>query len=335
MYTGKQLNQGIKQVGFVLLLLALFFLIINELNYFFSSVLGAVTLYLLLRPWLRKLLAKGWSKTVATFFLLIITILFVFIVGGALLGTLFAKLSQFSPQMIVDNINSIHDAVLQRTGYNIFSKDIVDKAVQSISGLVPNVFSTTGSIITNSLMMIFILYFMLLESFRMEAEVEKMLPVSKENVSLLKTEVQNMVVSNAIGIPLIMIGQALVAALGYWIFGAGDPVIWGLLTGIFGLIPVVGTAGIWLPLAINLFIGGDVWSAIGLVLYGAIIISSVDNVIRIVFLKRYANVHPLVTIFGIILGMNLFGFWGIIFGPLMISGFMVLCKIYKSEFLGK
>jgi predicted PurR-regulated permease PerM len=296
-------------------------------------MLGAFTLYMLLRKPHRKLISKGWNKTLATSFLLAITILIVFVIGGAFLGTVYNKVKDFQPQIIHDNLANIHDVILDKTGYNVFSKDIADKALQTATKMLPNIFATTGSIVTNSLMMIFLLFFMLQESKTMESSIENNLPLSRGSISLLKQETQNMVVSNTIGIPIILIGQGLVAALGYWIFDAGDPFVWGVLTGIFGLIPIIGTAGIWLPIAINLIIDGNVLSGGLLIVYGALVISSVDNLIRIVFLKRYANVHPLITIFGIILGMNLFGFWGIIFGPLMISGLIVLFKIYKSEFL--
>jgi predicted PurR-regulated permease PerM len=124
-----------------------------------------------------------------------------------------------------------------------------------------------------------------------------------------------------------------VAALAYWFTGAGDPIVWGLLTGFFGLIPVIGTAGIWLPLAINLLIGDHVWQCVVLIIWGVCVVSTIDNVFRMVFLKKYANVHPLVALFGVILGVNLFGFWGIIFGPLVISGFLLLIKIFHKEFL--
>ncbi len=167
----------------------------------------------------------------------------------------------------------------------------------------------------------------------MEKGLEDHLPLSHDSISLLKHETQNMVVSNAIGIPIIMIGQGLIAALGYWALGIGNALVWGVLTGLCGLIPVVGTAIVWLPLAINSFVAGDVWTGVFLILHGSLIISSVDNVSRMFFMKKYADVHPLITIFGIILGMNLFGFWGIIFGPLVISVFLILLKIYRNEFL--
>jgi predicted PurR-regulated permease PerM len=105
-----------------------------------------------------------------------------------------------------------------------------------------------------------------------------------------------------------------------------------MMTGFFGLLPVVGTAGIWVPLSIELLVGGHIWQGIVLAIYGACIISSVDNCVRMIFLEKKANVHPLITLFGVIMGMNLFGFWGIIFGPLMISGLFLLCRIYAREF---
>ena len=333
MYTGKQFNEGIKQVGFVIILVFLFCVIFTELQYFVSSILGAFTIYMILRKRHQKMLDKGWSRTLATITLLLLTFFVVVVIGGLLVSAIYSKLRHFHPQAILNSIRDIHDFVMQKWGYNIFSEDVIEKALSSISSIVPGLVSATGNVVANILMMIFVLYFMLQQSDTFKAGIESFIPISKNSIALVKQETHNMVIGNAIGIPVIMIGQGLTAALAYWFLDAGDPVIWGLLTGVFGLIPVIGTAGIWLPLSINLLIGDHIWQGIFLIIYGAVVISSVDNVFRMVFMKRQANVHPLITIFGIILGMNLFGFWGIIFGPLIISGFMLLVKIYNKEFL--
>ncbi len=335
MYSGKETSSVIRQVMFVALIIALAFVIVSQLTYFVSSVLGAATIYMLLRTPHRKLQARGWRKGWSTAFLLAMTVLLVFILGGALFGVVYAKVKDFHPQAVIDAVNNIHNLVLEKTGYNIFSKEMVDKAIRSAGDYLPQVFSTAGSVVTNGLMMIFVLYFMLQGGSAMEERLRHALPLSDNSVCLIEAETENMVVSNAVGIPVIMLGQGLVAGLGYWIFGAGDPVVWGLLTGIFGLVPVVGTAAVWIPLAVNLLIGGNIWQGIALLVYGAAVISVVDNVIRMLFLKRFADIHPLIAIFGIILGVNLIGFWGIIFGPLIISGFLLLIKIYKKEFLSQ
>ena len=168
---------------------------------------------------------------------------------------------------------------------------------------------------------------------KFEQGIVNFIPISKENTRLLTKETNNMIISNAVGIPVIMILQGSLAALAYWFTGAGDPVIWGLLTGFAGLIPVIGTTVIWVPLSLNLLIGGDILQGIILLIWGACVLSLIETGIRMIFLKKYANTHPLIPLFGVILGINLFGFWGIIFGPLVISIFLLLVKIFHCEFI--
>jgi predicted PurR-regulated permease PerM len=259
--------------------------------------------------------------------------LVIFVVGGAVTSVVYVKIKQFQPQMILDNIQLIHDTAVKKWGLNIFSEDVLMKSVNQFGSLLPNVLTATGNVIANVIMMIFVLFFMLQQSHAFEKKIENFLPVSNDSIRLLKKETNNMVVSNAIGVPMIMLFQGAAAALGYWISGAGDPIIWGLLTGFAGLIPVIGTAVVWLPLAINLLIGNHIWHGIFLLLFGVCIVSIIDAGFRMFLLKKYANVHPLIAIFGVILGVNLFGFWGIIFGPLVISGFLLLVKIFHREFL--
>jgi predicted PurR-regulated permease PerM len=331
-YSGKQFNEKFKQVVFLLIIVFLACLIIGELKYFASSILGGFTLYVILRNPHRSLVKKGWGNTLTTAVLLTLTFAFLIIVVGGLLSIVYSKVKHLHPQFILDGLRHIRDMVAQKWGYNIFSEDIIQKAIAATGNILPRILSATGNVLANVVMILFVLFFMLQQSVPFEQGIESFLPVSQESVQLLKKEAHNIILSNAVGIPLIMFGQALTAGLSYWILGAGDPVIWGVMTGFFGLIPVIGTGGIWAPLAINLIIGGNIWQGIVLIIYGACIVSSIENLVRMVFLKKKANIHPLVTLFGVIIGMSLFGFWGIIFGPLMISGFFLLINIYKKEF---
>jgi predicted PurR-regulated permease PerM len=329
----KQFNEKIRQTGLILLIIFLFCLIAGELKYFVSAILGAFTLYMLLRKPHRRMLSKGWNNSLATLTLLTATTLFLLLFVGGLAGLVYIQLKHFNPQVIFNGLYHIHDLFIEKWNYDLLSGEILKKAINTAGSILPVILSTMGSGVANIFMMIFVLYFMLKQSLPFEREIEDVLPFSQESIQLLKRETNNMVLSNAIGIPLIMLGQGLTAALAYWLLGAGDPVVWGLFTGICGLIPVIGTAAIWAPLAINLFISGHIWQSVILVVVGAGIIASIDNLVRMVFLKKKANIHPLITLFGVILGINLFGFWGIIFGPLLISVFLLLIKIYQTEFL--
>ena len=89
----------------------------------------------------------------------------------------------------------------------------------------------------------------------------------------------------------------------------------------------------WVPLVVYLLILGRWVDAAGLAAYCSIILINIDNVVRFILQKRLADTHPLITVFGVILGLSLFGFWGIIFGPLLISMFFLLVNIFKEEYL--
>ena len=139
--------------------------------------------------------------------------------------------------------------------------------------------------------------------------------------------------SNAIGIPLLAVIQGAVATLGYFIFGAPSPVLWGFLSCFATIIPIVGAALIWAPLALYMGMTGHCGMAIGLAVYALVVISNVDNLVRFMLQKKMADTHPLITIFGVVIGLSLFGFMGVIFGPLLLSIFVFCVNIFKVEYL--
>jgi predicted PurR-regulated permease PerM len=186
--------------------------------------------------------------------------------------------------------------------------------------------------IGNLVLAFFLLYFMLVDGRKMERKIQRFLPLKEENIDNIWDATRVMVVTNAIGIPVLALGQALVAMAGYLMFGLEEAVMWGIITGFFSMLPIVGSALVWLPLSIYLMASGHVSSGIGLLLYSALITSSIDNVLRFTLLKKLGDVHPVITVFGVIVGIPLFGFIGLIFGPLLISYLLLLVKIYRVEF---
>ena len=120
--------------------------------------------------------------------------------------------------------------------------------------------------------------------------------------------------------------------LGYFVFGIKEFGVWGFLTGVASLIPIIGTGIIWVPLTVYLLVSGHTWQGVGLGIYSLAILTNVDYVARITLLRKIGDVHPLITIFGVIVGLSLFGFLGLVFGPLLISYFILLIKIYRNEF---
>ena len=104
------------------------------------------------------------------------------------------------------------------------------------------------------------------------------------------------------------------------------------LTAVASMIPIVGAAIVYVPVCIFMIAEGNVGPGIGLAVYCLIVVGLTDNLLRFSLLKKLENIHPLITVFGIIMGMNLFGFMGLIFGPILISITILLIQVYRDEF---
>ena len=98
------------------------------------------------------------------------------------------------------------------------------------------------------------------------------------------------------------------------------------------MIPFIGTAIGIIPVTILLFSQGMEWQAVAMFIYGIVVVGSTDNLVRLYILEKLSSVHPLITLFGVVVGVPLFGFIGLIFGPLLISLFLLILKIYKTEY---
>ena len=140
--------------------------------------------------------------------------------------------------------------------------------------------------------------------------------VSKENLKVIGKEILAMVRSNALGIPLVAIVQGILSLIGSLIFAIEDPFFWFIIVAVGSMIPFVGTLIGIIPVFILELSTGNTFQAWGILIYGLVVVGSADNIIRLYVLKKLDNVHPLITLVGVIVGVPLFGFIGLIFGPL-------------------
>ncbi len=200
------------------------------------------------------------------------------------------------------------------------------------AAIIPSLLNSSAAILSNFAVMFFLMYFLLANGREVERFLDRFIPLKEENIDMLSQETKNMIRANAIGIPVLAIIQGIIATIGYWIFGVKDFGLWGFLTGVFSMVPIVGSAVIWAPLTAYLFAIDKTGHAVGLLIYAVVLISNIDYVIRLTLLRKFMDVHPLITVFGVIVGLGLFGFWGVIFGPLLISYFIILIRIYMNEF---
>jgi predicted PurR-regulated permease PerM len=328
-------NNRIKQIGFLILLVGLSILIFTQLSSFLPAFLGAVTLYVLMRKAMHKMVhERKLSKGLSASILLIISFLIVLVPTWILITLLSTKINaavQNSDQVLAA-IKHFANQIEQKYNIELLSNDNMGKARTMVATSLPNILGATFNTLTSLAIMYFMLYFMLTQSREIELWLFRHLPLKTENKVWLGNDFQKLVFNNAIGMPLIALAQGIVALIGYLIFGVPDPLFWFVVTSFAAMLPFVGAALAYVPLGILLLSQGPAWKGIVILIYGFAIIGLTDNIFRITLQKRLGDVHPLITLFGVILGVNLFGFIGLIFGPILISVFLLLIYIYVNEF---
>jgi len=327
--------QSIKRISLYLLIVILGIILVWELGYFIPGFLLAITLYILLRNTYFRLVAdQGWKRSLAALALIFLTILILAVPVWLLIRILIPKVTYLMDNSgyLMTRATAVIDDIRQRFPQLKISNEQVEQGIRQLISFIPGILGTTAGIFTNLLTAFFVVYFMFLGGQEMERKLSDFFPLRAESRQSIWEETHRLIVSNAIGIPILAFLQAVVAAAGYWAFGVEQFMLWGLMTGVCSLLPVIGTMIVWVPIAVYMVAEGRIGAGIGLALYSAIVISNIDNMLRFTVMKKIGNVHPLITVFGVIAGLQLFGIMGLIFGPLLLSYFLLLIKAYRLEF---
>lgn len=324
----------VRQLFILLIILSLGSLIFGELLPYISGILGAITFYVLLRGLMSWMLDRGWNPTLSVTILMVASFILILVPVLGIILMLSSKVS-----MAIQNSEKVIEAAKAQLvqietisginlGEKIDSTAVTDWLSNNLKGLAGGTFEVFIAIS----IMYFLLYYMLLNQKKLKISMETYIPIDVENLKLIAKESAKKVKANAIGIPLVALFQGIISLIGYWIFGVPEAMFWFVISTIGSMIPFVGTAIGFIPVTLLLYYQGETASAIGVLLYGFVIVGSSDNIVRLLVLKKMANEHPLITLIGVIIGVPLFGFIGLIFGPLLLSLFLLVVMIYKKEY---
>lgn len=325
------------RTSLITLILVLVLIIGKHALPYMSGVLGALTIYVLLRDQMKWLVErKHWGRSWAASLLTVEAIFFFLtpILGIVLmLIDLFSTFDPESLNVLTTQAQEMIQQVEDRFGIELWSEENLQKLTSVSTSLVKGLLQGMSSFFLNAFVILFLLYFMLRGYDQFEAAVEELLPFTEKNKRTVSSETISIVKSNAIGIPVLALVQGVFAYIGYLIFGVENALLFAVLTTFTTIIPVLGTMIVWVPMAIIMGINGDWLNAILLGAYGFIVIGGVDNVARLLLQKQMANIHPLITIFGVFIGLSLFGFWGVIFGPLILSLIVLFINLYRHDYV--
>ena len=224
--------------------------------------------------------------------------------------------------------------------YNPVSlQDIVNTAgdfVGTISGFLidqtKNVLKQLSIFLLHILVFVFAIFYFLRDGHRGLNYVRSLVPLSEKHKTELFKKIHNLMHSIMLGTFGAAIAQGSLVALGFVFVGIKSAAFWGLLAAIFSPIPYLGASIVWFPAVVSLYIGGHFIAGTFLLIWGALVVGLVDNIIKPYLIGSSATLHPFAVLLVLLGGVFTFGFKGLIFGPVILTLTLSFLHIYQLEY---
>lgn len=318
------------QAGLVIVLLGLG--IIIAMTPFFVGLLGVLVLYVLGQP-MHERFSRVLSRDRAAWLVLGLIALFVLVPSVIVLGLVLdqapAAIKSFQENAVLEKLREVRigqidvGVELGKAGRNI---------VSWLSGQAFDLFGVAARSVINLVIALTGVYFLLSSGGSAWEKVKEYLPFSDASCELLRERFYSITQATFYGTVVTAVVQGSLIGLGFWISGIPSPVFWGTVAAFASILPLVGGAMVWLPATLVLLAQGDNGHALFLGLWGAVLVSNIDNIIRPLIFKRISNIHPLTTLVGAFAGLRYFGLLGVLVGPLAITYFFELLRIFEVEY---
>jgi len=324
----------IQKYLFLAIIILLGIVIVANLTAFITATLGASIFYILFKKMMIRLSEKYRINKSLGALIIILLSFFIVVLPFTLMGILIANKVIFYINEPA-TINDIRLMILEKIKLlpvEIKIDSLITRITSITGSLVTGLLNNIFGVLTTIVVMYFLLYYFLVNYNKLEKTLINYLPMSEANLNILGVELRNMTFINAVGVPVIALAQGLIAYGLYLYAGVQDAGLWAVLTGSASVIPLVGTGIIWVPITVILLAMGQYTEGIVVGVGCLLILGNIDNLIRIFISSKMGDVHPVVTFLGVFLGLNIFGLPGLVFGPLLISYFLLFLKIFRKEY---
>jgi predicted PurR-regulated permease PerM len=322
------------------IILVLAFMIIRP---FLEAIIAAAVLaylfypvYKLIQNYLPGFLPKESIAAMTTCLLIIIIVLVpTAIITGLLTREI--KDGYFFLQKIITSPNFNFDLppfIAQRLGNLSQYKELIGSFGGALIGWMQVLLKGIPNVILSIFITIFSIYFFLKGGSKIFDFVQKFLPLPEGRYPQIFKRFDDLSRGMVMGQIVVGLIQGFLAGFIFMLLGVPNPVLWGFLTSIISIIPLLGAALVWLPVTVYLFLAGYgsgiYWKAIVLFFFGMFVISTIDNILKPKIVGERANVHPLIILFGILGGIHLIGIPGILIGPMILTLLPVVMEIFKE-----
>jgi predicted PurR-regulated permease PerM len=197
-----------------------------------------------------------------------------------------------------------------------------------------NILKGVPHVVLSIFITVFSIYFFLKGGKEIHSFIQDFFPLPEGRYKQIFNRFDDLSRGMIMGQIVVGFVQGFLAWLAFFVLGVPNPVLWGFLTAIISIIPLMGAAMVWGPVDIYLFIVGYTtgvyWPAVALLFFGSLVISTIDNILKPKIVGDHAKVHPLIILFGILGGIELIGIPGILIGPMILTLFDVLMEMFRD-----
>lgn len=332
-------NQRLQIIAFYILLgAAALVVFLMWLPFLKLVALGAILAVLFL-PVYRNISKRSGNELLASWLTIIIILLIVivplYIIGQLLFNELYSLIGRVTESGGIntqDLVSRLPES-LQGPAGSFFNdlgakiSDIAGTAFESAAGIASNV----ANFFISFFLVFFTTYYLLRDGENFKKFMAGIFPLSEQHENMLVSRLEQAISGVVKGSFLVALSQGTVATIGFLIFGVPAAFLWGAFTVLAALVPTVGTALSVVPAVLYLLATGHVGQGIGLAIWGAVAVGLIDNVISPKLIGSRTNVHPLLILFGVLGGLQLFGFIGFLLGPIIMAVFVTLLDIYRTD----
>ncbi|HET9465147.1 MAG TPA: AI-2E family transporter [Gemmatimonadales bacterium] len=299
-----------------------------------TGLIGAPVLYIMFVPIFRWLLERGMKPGLAAGLVVLLGIVLLLGPGLSFLGVVANEAQQMAGGVIRSPlITRLRELRIGPYDVGAQIESLGSSLVNWVGSSAVGLIGTATRLGIQLTIAFFGMYYLLQSPDTAWRQVRPFIPFSARNAEILRERFRDVTISTLIGTGLTASIQGLLVGVAFWITGIPNALFWGVVTVIVAILPVVGSALVWGPGVLHLALEGRYAMAIGLAIWGVVVVGNIDNVIRPMVFRRWAQIHPFITIIGAFAGIQYFGLLGLLIGPLAISYFFELIRMYREEYL--
>ena len=207
----------------------------------------------------------------------------------------------------------------------------VQQAGVLVLGSGAAILGNVARLIVKSLIALVVVFFLSRDGRNWIHRAEEIIPLSPGQARKLFSNISDTIVANVYGILSVGLAQGVLTGIALAIVGAQSPLLLGLGAAFASIVPVLGAALVWAPAGLYLIFAGAIWKGVFVLVWGVLVISTADNIIRPWVVSGKVELHPLVLLFFILGGVEAFGFLGLFLGPVIASVLAVLFGMIREE----